>query len=544
MLEQQPFEMRRQLPEEFTQADALRLQQYNSALSEASKQVDDGELDPKDGEVLRQSILHFREPLQIKQAAQMQLTKDKQVNALREDSAQAQGMEQADMKYRASQLPNRIVPIQDPRTGQTAMMYESEPNKWAQIEFPPPESAGGEQGGVQDYFPLGGGLVMNQDQMTPPNPDIGPNDPGAGPAPTQVIHGESPGGPAPQKNMPMTGQDQHQLDIWNGASQNRVMFDANGNIVSQSNPGPGQMPQLSPRQAAELIGPDRANQIAVEVANQMEKFRPRREQYGPPGPEGDRRYGMDTAQWQRDTSMSIQRKIGGIARMEQQKEMAGMRQQATEARDQQKEAAEKSAADLKAKDEKRKELRKEKDNYRDRLLSEVKEMKKEDDESGTVRSRQERLQAAKDYLAEVGFTEPVDPDAPPEEAKAKPKSLDDKAAEAGGVGTKQPGAQVEITPEALAVPSKVYNSANVGKLAKAVDDWQVKGGTTILGIQIPNSQTSKMNNKIGEVRRFLKGIENRGTGMTVGERAYYENLLKNLGDEKVAKALSAVQEAK
>lgn len=141
-------------PAPFTQADMLRLSQYNAALSQSQKEVDDGILSQDEGMALAQGILQMRAPLLQRQQEAAQWAKQMKMQETMELSAQLQGIQHADAVYRSKGLRDRVSVITDPMTGRSAHLYESSPNQWEQIEF---GGAGGEGESGEasiDYFPL------------------------------------------------------------------------------------------------------------------------------------------------------------------------------------------------------------------------------------------------------------------------------------------------------------------------------------------------------------------------------------------------------
>ncbi len=230
---QQDQQQQPEIPEPFTQADTLRLQQFNQGLSEAQKQVDDGTLAPEEGDALKQGILKMRMPLLARQEMSQKQAFQEQMKQQQQGSALAQGMQHADAVYRARGFNDRVSVYTDPLTGQSAHMYEHEPNKWKQIEFPEQAQAEGSQESAQTaYSPeAGAASETSQTNWGPEGQGGPPEDRGEPGVPPGTPGPETPPGPmGPARPNP---DGTHTLDIWNGQSRESVQFDKQGKIIAR-----------------------------------------------------------------------------------------------------------------------------------------------------------------------------------------------------------------------------------------------------------------------------------------------------------------------
>lgn len=247
-----PHPMQQPLPVDFTTADSLQLQKLNSGLSLVDQQFMDGELEPHHADDLRQQIMTRKIPLLERQKASTEAAREAQVHQLMQDSAQAQGISQMDAMYRARGLKDRVVPVMHPKTGQTAFLYEQEPNKFAQIAFDNPMEAPNDvPGGVTGY----GGSET-------PGPAQTEGSPASAERPTESPDSVGPmtPPPPPAPRVADVGGDGHTMEIWNGANKELVhfnragqitgrhAFDASGNEVAPQGPPPTNEDVLTPHE--------------------------------------------------------------------------------------------------------------------------------------------------------------------------------------------------------------------------------------------------------------------------------------------------------
>lgn len=490
MNEQQPFQMMQRLPSEFTQADALRLQQYNAGLATAKQKVDEGELSPEDGEVLSQTILHLRAPLLAAQEQQKALIRDMRVKELQEDSALAQGMAHRDAVYRANGLQERVAPFTNPRTGETAYLYESQPQKWEQIQFGGGEGQQEQQGQVQDYFPLTAQEVPNVSGAL--NPNFGPQQPGTPPpAPPGAPDSPSPGAPpgAPdggvaQPTLRPNPQGGHTLEIWNGANRQLAHFDGSGRIVGQEffdpNGQPIQQGQQQGQQGEledEQISPAQERAWLVEAEKQFPPVDP---SMYPQTPQGQLAYISDVqrrqrdvlgtaASWKRSYLVDRRQKRGAmlIQQNQMRHEKAIEEQKLKDAQEKDKAAAEK---------ERKAEEKKYRDTFQSRLEKHVDELGK--DERWKGKTHAERVAEAKARLKEEGYAEPGKPDqaaeaSPEQQAKTKAQAEAMQklhAMTAGFGGTPEP------------VPSTAKPSPGATQTGPNTEKVPVPAGGHLLGL--------------------------------------------------------------
>lgn len=194
-------------PEPFTQADVLRLGEYNAGLSQVQKQVDDGVLTQDEGISMTTGILKMRLPLLERQKQAAQYANSQKVQQLQEVSALTEGMQQSGAVFRANGLRDRISVYTDPITGRDAHFYESEPNKFVQVKWDEP--------GAESAAVKGNGLSAVAPKEEP-RMDVSPGEgrdfnsiPAAALEPAQVRGGEGPTSavarPGPTTTTPFAG---------------------------------------------------------------------------------------------------------------------------------------------------------------------------------------------------------------------------------------------------------------------------------------------------------------------------------------------------
>ena len=432
-MQQEHFTLQERLPSEFTQADAIRLQQFNAGLSAAKKQVDDGEITPEDGEVLTQGILRLRAPLLQAQEAQKKLIREQRVKEVQEDSALAQGIMHQDAVFRARGLRERVAPITDPMTGQTAYLYESSPQKFEQIQFGGQKGTEGLEGMTASSMtppnpdlgppPVQGRTGGNPaNPMTPPNPDLGPPDarPQSSPSP------HTPGDPRVTE-MPKLAPDPetggHVLEIWNGPNRQVVRFDANRQIVSQEFFDPQGFP-VQPGQGGQMGG-SMGNEPQLDE-HEILTLRRNAELMVPAVPPPDINTPQTqqmylAAQFRREQQVATAHRSLVNKELERRRSVARQGQMVAEHQrlEQVKLQRDEQEKTFKEKEARTKEFRASVEKYRERVWSEAKEIEKSHfEETGERMLRTESIRQAKENLAEAGFTEPVDPDAPEKPAQA------------------------------------------------------------------------------------------------------------------------------
>lgn len=522
------------LPVDFTQADSLRLQQLNAGLSEVSKQVADNTLLPEHADELQQQIMAQKMPLLQKQKAAADAARQTQLHQMQEDSALSQGMAQTDAVFRARTLQQRLVPVLNPMTNQTAYLYEQEPGKWGQVDF-----GDGQQ--ANDFFPL---ADPTNAKPSPSGPmaglgvgGMGPNDaaatkggappwlsqtggveqgvdPGTGfgvqgegsPASDEArgYTGESPGGPPPR--VADVGADGHTLEIWNGAKRELVHYDRGGQIIG--------------RQAYDEEGnpvrPTTQQEEDVLTAHEMDHIRTIAEQSVPPVPHPTSNSPaaiMHYQQAQNARALQVARFAQGIANRAIQQKHAqqhqAWRSQENAANDQRiKDRQQRHEDLLAARKEQKANFDKQAAEYRKHLGDMAKQVGAEENWKG--KDFKERLQEAKDRLKMMGHEEPVNPEAAaPGEAKQEPQ-------------------QPTPPPEVMNGPSSI-GPERVQELLKEIDSTKVEGG--YLGGWIPSPQVQKKRSQLLELKQILQKAAAEQRPLTIAERAMYEQKLAKLGGD-------------
>lgn len=130
-----------QAPEPFTTADNMMLQRLQQAQAQARQSLDDGEIEQEDYQAIAGQIQQRMGPLQQRQQAQKEQAQQQQEKEMMRQQGLLESIQQQNAKLRAAQFHERIVPVPDPlRPTRIARMFESSPNNWEQIEFPPDEA--------------------------------------------------------------------------------------------------------------------------------------------------------------------------------------------------------------------------------------------------------------------------------------------------------------------------------------------------------------------------------------------------------------------
>lgn len=137
----------------FTQADSIKAQRLQQALSQAQQSLDDGEIEPRDHQALVGQIMQQLAPLMERQQQQKQQMQQEAEAEMTRQHAHLQAMEQQAAVFRAQGLLERIVTIVDPMDPtRVAKLYEASPGKWEEIKFEGakeepemPQPAGGEE---------------------------------------------------------------------------------------------------------------------------------------------------------------------------------------------------------------------------------------------------------------------------------------------------------------------------------------------------------------------------------------------------------------
>lgn len=503
-MNQEPFDQMQRLPSEFGQADAMRLQQFNAALSQAKQQADDGEISHEDAEVLTQGILRLRAPLLQAQEAQKELIKKNMVQQIQEDGALAQGMQQQDAVFRAQGFRERVAQFTDPMTGATAFMFEESPQKWAQIDFGSLQKG---TEGLEGQTAFGGAGFPGAGETGELEP-TGTLADEPGTSPESGVPGGTPEGPSLDPGKidwgksgivpnPETGG--HTLEIWNGPNRQLAHFDGSGRIVAQEffdqQGNPVQQGQPGQQSMSGEPMPMQLNDHELNV------LRGRAELMVPaiPPPEVQTPETMRMYQsGQMRRSQQVATAFRSLANQElqarqsqwRQKQMVSEHQRLEQVKAQQAE----QAKTLKEKEGRKKEYQASAEKYNDRVLSLASEIAKEHFEDTGVRmSREERVEAAKKYLASAGFTEPTDPDAP-----AKPEDP---------VASAEPG-QPKIDPEV-----RVQTSA-IAEKAKATGDVEAAAAAEMLAQimskyrtlkEVPEEQRAEVMALVERIQRYREG---------------------------------------
>ena len=108
------------IPEPFSQADSLRMQQLSQGLSAIGQQVDDGSLSPEEGMALKQQILRMQQPLQMKQQAAQAQQKMQGLNSLMEQEGLTEAIAHKNSVDQARDFHQTVASYTDPLTGATA----------------------------------------------------------------------------------------------------------------------------------------------------------------------------------------------------------------------------------------------------------------------------------------------------------------------------------------------------------------------------------------------------------------------------------------
>lgn len=221
----------------FTQADSIRLQQLQGGLSTAQRQVDDGMLEPEEGQAIQGQIGQLIKPLVMRQQAAKAQSMQEQQQQLMQQNAHAQAIAHHDSIFRARGLQDRISTYTDPVDGQTVHLFEEAPNKWREIQFPEKSTGQAEEAPAEggDYFPLAAGLAPAA---------AGEPAGGGGPGTGAATGASAPAAPSPPE--PVANPDgTHTMEIWNGPQRELLTFHGK-NLVSrhafdaQGNPVTGQ----------------------------------------------------------------------------------------------------------------------------------------------------------------------------------------------------------------------------------------------------------------------------------------------------------------
>jgi hypothetical protein len=152
------------MPEPFSQADSLRLQQIQQGLSSAQQQIDSGILSPQEGEVFKRLLMAQQQPLMRRQKAAREQAQQEawqeQQRQLMHGAAMRESIDQLHERSRAAAFPQTVTSYTDPLTGATAHFMQAERGKWEQIEFPTLGNGGADGDGVSGATaPLGYGMA-------------------------------------------------------------------------------------------------------------------------------------------------------------------------------------------------------------------------------------------------------------------------------------------------------------------------------------------------------------------------------------------------
>lgn len=574
----EPFSIQQRLPSEFTQADAIRLQQFNAGLSAAKKQVDDGVITPEDGEVLTQGILRLRAPLLAAQEAQKELIRQQRLNEIQQDAALAQGIQHQDAVFRARGLQERVSAITDPTTGRSAFFYEESPNKMVQIQFGGQRGTEGLEGMTASSSmtppnpdlgppPVPGG-TGGANPMTPPNPDLGPpgvqgrtgeppetsgNPADAGPTwREEASRGGKRPGPAEAGDPRVTGMPSlapdpetggHVLEIWNGPHRQVVRFDANRQIVSQEffdqqgfpiqqgqQMGMGEDDELSP--AAQRFYHNQAEQ----------QFPPVDPGLYPQTPQGQMAFVQDVQRRERDVSLTAASLMRSALVDRRQQRGTSVRQQSDLRRQEQ--LREEALAKQRSLEEKeqRAEQKRIKDAYQKRLEHHIDSVGRES--LWMDRPFKERMAEARDRLKEEGYADPNE----------KPAAQD--PTEDGSTPTEQPAPgpskeQVEAMQKLHSMmagfgshptpaPSSAKPSPGATQTGPNTERVSVPAGGHLLGLgEQPLGSGNPANVKPERIKKLRKIVEDRQSNAYFGHSLTREGASLNA----LAKLLQKADEA-
>lgn len=119
----------------FTPYDRRRLNYLNNSLSRIQEDIDNGVVEPATAAQLARAANESRKTLEARREQYEQSQRNHVANLAMQDQARQDMVDSVRQLNRAAMFSSRLVPVYDPLTQQTALMYEDARGRWHPVEF-------------------------------------------------------------------------------------------------------------------------------------------------------------------------------------------------------------------------------------------------------------------------------------------------------------------------------------------------------------------------------------------------------------------------